>query len=72
MKTLITFFENQAFGVCTRLGEKFGIPTINIRKFFLYASFITFGSPIFLYLSLAFVMNFRKYLRQKRNPVWYF
>ncbi len=63
------FFESYAFGVCTRLGEKLGVATSSIRLFFIYASFITFGSPIIVYLSLAFVMNMRKHLR-KRNPIW--
>lgn len=63
------FFEGYAFGVCTRLGEKLGIATSSIRLFFIYASFITFGSPIIIYLSLAFIMNMRKHLR-KRNPIW--
>ena len=63
------FFEKYAFGVCTRLGEKLGMATSNIRIFFIYASFLTFGSPVLLYLAMAFIMNIRKYLR-KRNPVW--
>lgn len=63
------FFEEYAFGVCTRLGEKLGIATSSIRLFFIYASFITFGSPVILYLVLAFIMNTRKYLR-KRSPIW--
>lgn len=63
------FFENYAFGVCTRLGEKLGVATSSIRLYFIYASFLTFGSPVILYLALAFVMNIRKYLR-KRNPIW--
>ena len=65
------FFEEYAFGVCTRLGEKLGVATSSIRLFFIYASFITFGSPVILYLVLAFIMNFRKYLR-KRSPIWDF
>jgi phage shock protein PspC (stress-responsive transcriptional regulator) len=63
------FFEAYAFGVCTRLGEKLGVATSSIRLFFIYASFITFGSPLIVYLALAFVMNMRKHLR-KRNPIW--
>lgn len=63
------FFEVYAFGVCTRLGEKLGVSTSSIRLFFIYTSFITFGSPVLIYLSLAFVMNMRKHLR-KRNPIW--
>lgn len=63
------FFESYAFGVCTRLGEKLGLATSSIRLFFIYLSFITFGSPIIIYLSLAFIMNMRKHLR-KRKAVW--
>jgi len=63
------FFETYAFGVCTHLGEKLGVATSSIRLFFIYASFITFGSPVILYLALAFVMNMRKHLR-KRSPIW--
>lgn len=63
------FFEGYAFGVCTTLGEKLGMATSSIRLFFIYASFITFGSPVILYLALAFMINIRKHFR-KRNPVW--
>jgi phage shock protein PspC (stress-responsive transcriptional regulator) len=63
------FFESHAFGVCTRLGEKLGMATSAIRLFFIYATFITFGSPVILYLALAFVMNMRKHLR-KRSAIW--
>src|SRR5690606_12372646 len=51
------FFEQYAFGVCTRLGEKLGVATSTIRLFFIYTSFITFGSPVIIYLVLAFIMN---------------
>jgi phage shock protein PspC (stress-responsive transcriptional regulator) len=63
------FFEGHAFGVCTRLGEKLGMATSSIRLFFIYVSFITFGSPVAIYLALAFIMNIRKHLR-KRSPIW--
>jgi PspC domain. len=64
-----SFFETHAFGVCTVLGEKLGIATSSIRLFFIYASFLTLGSPIILYLSLAFVLNMRSHLR-KRRTIW--
>jgi len=64
------FFEDKAFGVSERLGEKFGIASSSIRLFFIYTSFLTFGSPVILYLGLAFIMNFRKHLR-RRNSIWY-
>ncbi|HPI79347.1 MAG: PspC domain-containing protein [Cyclobacteriaceae bacterium] len=69
MKRIQHFFEKYAFGVCTRLGEKLGIATSSIRLFFIYASFLTLGSPVILYLVLAFVMNIRRHLR-RRSTIW--
>jgi hypothetical protein len=37
--------EYNAFGVCTRAGERLGMPIKNIRLFFIYASCLTIGSP---------------------------
>jgi len=48
MKRIQKFLESQTFGVCTRLGEKLDIPLSSIRIFFIYASFLTFGSPVIL------------------------
>ncbi|MEQ8245799.1 MULTISPECIES: PspC domain-containing protein [Fulvivirga] len=72
MKKVQHFFEKYAFGVCTRLGEKLGLATTSIRMFFIYASFLTFGSPVIIYLALAFVINIRKHLRRRNNSVWYY
>jgi phage shock protein PspC (stress-responsive transcriptional regulator) len=69
IKGIQNFFEHQAFGVCTALGEKMGIATSSIRLFFIYASFLTFGSPIIIYLSIAFVLNMRSHMR-KRSTIW--
>jgi phage shock protein PspC (stress-responsive transcriptional regulator) len=69
IKGIQQFFEKQAFGVCTALGDKMGIATSSIRLFFIYASFLTFGSPIILYLSIAFVLNMRRHLR-RRSTIW--
>lgn len=71
MYRLQSFFEKHAFGVCTALGEKMGIATSSIRLFFIYTSFMTFGSPIIIYLSLAFILNMRSHLR-KRSTIWDF
>jgi phage shock protein C len=72
IKRIQDFFEEHAFGVCTRLGEKLGIATSGIRLFFIYASFLTFGSPVIIYLSLAFVMNIRKHLRRRNSTIFDF
>ncbi len=63
------YFEGHAFGVCTRLGEKLGIATSSIRLFFIYASFLTFGSPVIVYLCLAFVMDIRRHLRRRSSSI---
>jgi phage shock protein C len=65
-----SIIEAQAFGVCTRLGQKMGLSTKRIRLFFLYTSFLTLGSPIIIYMVLAFWMNMRQYAREKRTAVW--
>lgn len=71
MKKIQNFFETRTFGVCTRLGEKLDIPISSIRIFFIYASFLTFGSPVIIYLGLAWIINLRKHLRRRRNVLWY-
>ena len=69
VKKLQYFFEENAFGVCTRLGEKLGVATSSIRLFFIYASFLTIGSPVIVYLGLAFIMNMRRHMR-RRSTIW--
>jgi phage shock protein PspC (stress-responsive transcriptional regulator) len=67
IRKLKSIFELNAFGVCARLAEKMGIATTSVRLFFIYISFLTIGSPVIMYLALAFVMNMRTYLRGKRS-----
>jgi phage shock protein PspC (stress-responsive transcriptional regulator) len=69
VKKVQKFFEMHAFGVCTSMGEKLGIATSSIRLFFIYASFLTFGSPVIIYLALAFIMNMGRHLR-RRSTIW--
>ncbi len=62
--------EEKVFGVCSYLGEKWGIPSSTIRLYFIYTSFIAVTSPVIIYLVLAFWINLKKYLSIKKNPVW--
>jgi phage shock protein PspC (stress-responsive transcriptional regulator) len=72
MNKLKNFIEWQAFGVCTAIGEKMGIPTSRIRMWFIYISFLTMGSPIVIYMIMAFWMNIKQYmLAARRNPLKY-
>lgn len=66
------FIEWHLFGVCTRIGEVVGIPTTTIRKYFMYISFFTLGSPVIFYFIYAFWMNLKQYILQsRRNPFRY-
>ncbi len=65
-----SFFERQAFGICEFWGEYLRIKSANIRLFFIYASFLTAGSPIIIYLILGFWMRLKKLVWQKRGGVW--
>ena len=66
------FIEWQVFGVCSAIGQRMGIATSTIRKYFIYISFLTMGSPVIVYFFVAFWMNIKQYiLNARRNPVRY-
>ncbi|MFZ9661874.1 MAG: PspC domain-containing protein [Chitinophagaceae bacterium] len=72
MEQFRQFVENSVFGVCSRIGDKLGIPATTIRKYFIYVSCLTVGSPIVIYLFLAFWINLKNYIwSAKRNPLKY-
>lgn len=72
MKQLKDYIEYQAFGVCAAIGEKMGIATSRIRMWFIYISFLTLGSPVIIYMVMAFWMNMKQYiLAARRNPLRY-
>lgn len=64
------FVEWKAFGVCSAIGEKLGIASSSIRLWFIYISFLTLGSPVIVYMILAFWMNLKRYIyMHRRNPL---
>lgn len=72
MNRLKQFIEWQVFGVCSAIGERIGIATSTIRKYFICISFLTMGSPVIIYLFIAFWLNIKKYiLNARRNPLRY-
>lgn len=72
MNKLRSHIELNVFGVCAWLGERFQISTSTIRKYFIYISFLTMGSPVIVYFFLAFWMNLRDYIwAARRNPLKY-
>lgn len=62
--------EKQIFGVCSYLAERFGISSNRIRLYFIYTSFLTFGSPVILYLIMAFWLNIKEYMQERRRSLW--
>jgi phage shock protein PspC (stress-responsive transcriptional regulator) len=72
MNRFKNFIEWQAFGVLSSIGDKIGIATSRIRTWFIYISLLTMGSPIIIYMILAFLMNVKRYITaRRRNPTWY-
>ena len=71
MNKLKTFIEWHAFGVCTAIGDRLGIATSRIRMWFIYISFLTMGSPIVIYMVIAFWLNMKKYMKAARRNPWY-
>ena len=71
VENIKTWFERQAFGVCEWWGEWLHIKSANIRLFFIYTSFLTVGSPIIIYLIMAFWMRLGKMIsKRRRGSVW--
>lgn len=70
MKRIKDIIELNAFGVCSYLGEKMGIASSRIRLWFIYISFLTMGSPVIVYMIIAFWVNMKHYiLSARRNPL---
>ncbi len=70
MKTLKDLMERSAFGVCSYLGEKMGLASARVRMYFIYLSFVALGSPIIIYLFIAFWLNVKRYIKNSRNLRW--
>ena len=78
MKQLVdsiqSFFEKKAFGVCDWWGEKLGVKSSRIRLYFIYFSFIALGSPLIIYLIMAFFLEHKGLVKQlvkgRRKTVW--
>ncbi len=65
-----TLVEKRVFGVCEYLGEKLGMKTSKIRLFFIYSSFLTFGSPVIIYLVMAFILEQKDLFKSRKSTIW--
>jgi phage shock protein PspC (stress-responsive transcriptional regulator) len=72
IQKIIFFFELRSFGVCNWWAKKFGIRSEKVKMFFIYASFLALGSPIIIYLVMAFVLENKHFfkLQRKRKSIW--
>jgi phage shock protein PspC (stress-responsive transcriptional regulator) len=67
------FFEMRSFGVCSWWARKLGINSSKVRLGFIYASFIALGSPLILYLAMAWILEHKHYFkfqRTRRKTIW--
>ena len=62
--------ERSAFGVCSYLGHKIGVSSARVRMYFIYLTFAALGSPLLVYLFVAFWLNVRQYIRNKKSMIW--
>lgn len=70
MNTVKDLMERSAFGVCSYLGDRMGLASARVRMYFIYLSFATLGSPIIIYLFVAFWLNVKRYIKNSRNLRW--
>lgn len=70
MRYVKDLMERSAFGVCSYLGDKMGVASARVRLNFIYISFVALGSPVILYIFVAFWLNVRNYIRRKRSVIW--
>ena len=66
------FFEMRSFGVSTWFARKLRVDVSRVRLFFIYLAFIGLGSPIIIYLIMAFVLEHKHIfkLQRKRKTIW--
>lgn len=64
------FFEKHGFAVTSRLADRLGMKAKNVRLFFIYATFATFGIWFMVYLVLAFWLKLKDLIYTKRSSVF--
>jgi len=73
IQKIVFFFEMRSYGVCEWWARKLGIRSTKVRLGFIYASFLTFGSPLVIYLAMAWILEHKHYFKlqtRKRNSIW--
>lgn len=57
--TIQPIIEKYSFGVCSFIADKWGLNVSKVRMYFIYSSFVAFGSPVIFYLITAFWINIK-------------
>lgn len=68
--SLRNFFERHGYDVSSRLADRLGMRTTNVRLFFIYFSFATLGISFVFYLFLAFMLRVKDMFYTKRSSVF--
>ena len=63
-------FEKQGYDVLSRTGDRIGIKASRIRLFFIYASFMTLGSPLIIYFALMFLIQLKDSIHSRKTSVF--
>ncbi len=73
LQKIIFFFEMQSYGVCGWWARKLGISTYKVKLGFIYFSFVALGSPILLYLIMAWILEHKHYFKfqqKRKTSIW--
>jgi phage shock protein C len=73
IQKIVFFFEMRSFGVCVWLARKLGIQLSKVRLGFIYASFIALGSPLIIYLIMAWILEHKHYFKlekKRKTSIW--
>lgn len=70
VRFLRNLVEKSVFNVCSSIATHLGVQETRVRVYFIYATFLTFGSPLVFYLAAAFWLNIKKYIRNGRRVLF--
>ena len=65
---LIFFFELKSYGVCLWWARKLGIKPYKERLGFIYFTFLGLGSPVLIYLIMAWILEHKHYFKLQAKP----
>ena len=69
MEYIKNFIDKSVFGVCSMWANYLGIATSKLRLNFIYITMLTLGSPLIIYLFVAFWINIKKAIRNRYHPI---